>query len=279
MPNSGSRQVVDDIQRATRELKEKLVLSETSGDKRKTKVIQENIPLRNSGGVGKSSGGVIGLGGKKTVAMTRKYWLIPENLNISEIKIFSRVQHGDADALWDFFAVEENDVSLVAGECVTVLNDEDPDWTWVLKRDGDEGFVPANHLGTRQRTPQDDEDDDYLSPSKRTAPAGKVSVIVHSHENDVPALDFVKEDPTSPSGVLTRLDDTFLHDHFGVVRLIAEFDFQDPRVLDFVVKKDEFLLADMVGQSDEEWLWVTACSSGQQGWIPKNFVKQISYVD
>lgn len=55
--------------------------------------------------------------------------------------------------------------------------------------------------------------------------------------------------------------------------------FQDPRVPHFVVKKDEFLLADMVGQSDEEWLWVTACSSGQQGWIPKNFVKQISYVD
>ena len=228
-----------------------------------------------------SAGG--GKHGKKTVAMTRKYWLIPENLNISEIKIFSRVQHGDADALWDFFAAEENDVSLVAGESVTVLNDEDPDWTWVLKRDGDEGFVPANHLGPRRQTPQDDDEDEehYLhpSPSKRTPPAGKVSVIVHSHEGDVPAMDIVKEDPTSPSGVLTRLDDTFLHDHFGVVRLIAEFDFQDPRVPDFVVNKDEFLLADMVGQSDEEWLWVTACSSGQQGWIPKNFVKQISYVD
>ena len=106
--SAGSRQVVDDIQRATRELKEKLVLSETNGDKRKTKVIQENIPVRSSGGLGGKDGNS---GAKKTVAMTRKYWLIPENLNISEIKIFSRVQHGEADALWDFFAVEENDVS------------------------------------------------------------------------------------------------------------------------------------------------------------------------
>ena len=29
------------------------------------------------------------------------------------------------------------------GEFVTVLNREDPDWYWVVRSDGQEGFVPS----------------------------------------------------------------------------------------------------------------------------------------
>ncbi|KAH6928925.1 hypothetical protein HPB50_021755 [Hyalomma asiaticum] len=45
--------------------------------------------------------------------------------------------------LYTFVARDENDVSVERGELVTVLNHEDPDWFWVLRSDGQEGFVPS----------------------------------------------------------------------------------------------------------------------------------------
>lgn len=52
------------------------------------------------------------------------------------------------------------------GEFVTVLNREDPDWYWIIRSDGQEGFVPSgfvypadvlqskrySNMSTRQRT-------------------------------------------------------------------------------------------------------------------------------
>lgn len=45
--------------------------------------------------------------------------------------------------LYTFIARDENDVSVERGEFVTVLNREDPDWYWVVRSDGQEGFVPS----------------------------------------------------------------------------------------------------------------------------------------
>lgn len=45
--------------------------------------------------------------------------------------------------LYTFIARDENDVSVERGEFVTVLNREDPDWVWILRSDGQEGFVPS----------------------------------------------------------------------------------------------------------------------------------------
>lgn len=48
--------------------------------------------------------------------------------------------------LYTFIARDENDVSVERGEFVTVLNREDPDWYWVLRSDGQEGFVPSGFV-------------------------------------------------------------------------------------------------------------------------------------
>lgn len=45
--------------------------------------------------------------------------------------------------LYTFIARDENDLSVERGEPVTVLNKEDPDWYWVVRSDGQEGFVPS----------------------------------------------------------------------------------------------------------------------------------------
>ena len=44
--------------------------------------------------------------------------------------------------LFDFDAVDEHDVSVCQHDVVTLLCEEDPDWLWVRRHDGAEGFIP-----------------------------------------------------------------------------------------------------------------------------------------
>lgn len=48
--------------------------------------------------------------------------------------------------LFDFEAMQEDDVSVRQGERVTVLNEDDADWYWVKTQDGREGFTPREYL-------------------------------------------------------------------------------------------------------------------------------------
>ena len=48
--------------------------------------------------------------------------------------------------LYSYNAQDENDLSVERGQCVTVLNSDDPDWFWVSKFDGQEGFVPSGFI-------------------------------------------------------------------------------------------------------------------------------------
>ena len=48
--------------------------------------------------------------------------------------------------LYNFIARDENDINVERGEFVTVLNMDDPDWYWILRSDGLEGFVPSSFL-------------------------------------------------------------------------------------------------------------------------------------
>ena len=62
---------------------------------------------------------------------------------------FRRDGEEPAVALFDFRAADENDVSVRRGETVCVLNKEDPDWWWVERENGDEGFVPTSYITTK----------------------------------------------------------------------------------------------------------------------------------
>jgi len=48
--------------------------------------------------------------------------------------------------LYTFIARDENDVSVERGEFVTVLNKDDPDWYWIVRSDGQEGFIPSGFV-------------------------------------------------------------------------------------------------------------------------------------
>lgn len=62
---------------------------------------------------------------------------------LPDVHPFFKDPAGRYVVLYTFVARDENDVSVERGELVTVLNHEDPDWFWVLRSDGQEGFVPS----------------------------------------------------------------------------------------------------------------------------------------
>ena len=64
-------------------------------------------------------------------------------LSAPDVHPFFKDPSGRFIVLYTFIARDENDVSVERGEFVTVLNREDPDWFWVVRSDGQEGFVPS----------------------------------------------------------------------------------------------------------------------------------------
>lgn len=48
--------------------------------------------------------------------------------------------------LYNYKAKFENDVRVMRGESVMLLNDQDPEWLWVATEDGEEGFIPRNFV-------------------------------------------------------------------------------------------------------------------------------------
>lgn len=48
--------------------------------------------------------------------------------------------------LYDYKARYENDLRVLRGENVMLLNDQDPEWLWVATEDGEEGFIPRTFV-------------------------------------------------------------------------------------------------------------------------------------
>lgn len=90
--------------------------------------------------------------------------------------------------LWDFVAGGQDEVSVAAGDEVTILDDKDADW-WLVKRtvNGLEGVVPSSYVerGRTEITPSID------GKSKESKPKA-------SHSSDKPRSN---ASPSLPSGV------------------------------------------------------------------------------
>lgn len=70
----------------------------------------------------------------------------PEETDKPEVRPFRKTSHGQFIALFDFFALDENDITVERAELLDVLNIEDPDWSWIRRYDGNEGFVPKSYI-------------------------------------------------------------------------------------------------------------------------------------
>ncbi|XP_046555714.1 SH3 domain-containing protein Dlish-like [Haliotis rubra] len=69
-----------------------------------------------------------------------------ECLSRNTIFVYRKQSYGRYVVVFDFDTSEENDLSVERCELVTVINMEDPDWYWVVRSTGEEGFVPRSYL-------------------------------------------------------------------------------------------------------------------------------------
>jgi len=77
---------------------------------------------------------------------SRSNSLMSETSSQPDIHPFFKDPSGRFVVLYSYNAQDENDLSVERGQCVTVLNSDDPDWYWVSKFDGQEGFVPSGFI-------------------------------------------------------------------------------------------------------------------------------------
>lgn len=63
-----------------------------------------------------------------------------------QVTHFRKFENEAVMVLFDFRAADENDLNVYRGEVVTVLNRDDEDWWWVMRADGEEGFIPSSYV-------------------------------------------------------------------------------------------------------------------------------------
>ncbi|PZC80621.1 hypothetical protein B5X24_HaOG214188 [Helicoverpa armigera] len=159
---------------------------------------------------------------------------------------FSKDESGRYVVLYTFSARDENDVDVERGEFVTVLNREDPDWYWIVRSDGQEGFIPSGFVypavvqATQQDTPQP-----IHSP-----PAANNSML---------------------NGKLNAQTDS--DGRYHGTELVMLYDYKAQAPDDLSVKRGEWVYADLTQQTVEGWLWAHAPKCRRSGFIPTAYAR------
>nr|CAG4636269.1 EOG090X083C [Eubosmina coregoni] len=169
-------------------------------------------------------------------------------LSHPDIHPFFKDPSGRYIVLYTFIARDENDVSVERGEFVTVLNREDPDWYWVVRSDGQEGFVPSA----------------FVYPAE--AIQGHVTQTCGSPApTNMSNLNGSNNIPTSPTGS----DDMRYHG----TELVMLYDYKAQAPDDLSVRRGDWVYADLNNQTVDGWLWAFAPKSRKYGFIPKAYAR------
>ncbi|XP_030746797.1 SH3 domain-containing protein Dlish [Sitophilus oryzae] len=159
---------------------------------------------------------------------------------------FSKDPSGRYIVLYTFIARDENDVSVERGEFVTVLNREDPDWYWIVRSDGQEGFIPSGFV-----YPADNVIQGHLNG--QTQPG----LGSFPNQNNIHTL-------TSSSA-----DDLRYHG----TELVMLYDYKAQAPDDLTVRRGDWIYADLNNQTVDGWLWAYAPKTRKYGFIPKAYAR------
>ncbi|XP_076036087.1 SH3 domain-containing protein Dlish-like [Oratosquilla oratoria] len=191
-----------------------------------------------------------------------------------DIHPFFKDPAGRFIVLYTFIARDENDVSVERGEFVTVLNREDPDWYWVLRSDGQEGFVPSGFVYPANVI------QDHLQQGSGAAGANGSGGGILGLGGTV----------TLPAGMLgsgaggghqasygisqhhmnqTNADDLRFHG----TELVMLYDYKAQAPDDLSVRRGDWIYADLTNQTVDGWLWAYAPKTRKYGFIPKAYAR------
>ncbi|CRL08534.1 CLUMA_CG021235, isoform B [Clunio marinus] len=220
---------------------------------------------------------------------------------------FSKDPSGRYIVLYTFIARDENDVSVERGEFVTVLNKEDPDWYWIVRTDGQEGFVPsafvypAENILQNQDTPHNPINS--MTSQSTTATAMKnvnnnssnIGHLLSLNNNTqintlnnnsggsfMPANNLNNNNnqqcqaiqiPPEPAQQMLPNDDSRYHG----TELVMLYDYKAQAPDDLSVRRGELIYADLNAQTVDGWIWAFAPKAqkkcGKYGFIPKAYTQ------
>ncbi|XP_042879938.1 SH3 domain-containing protein Dlish isoform X1 [Penaeus vannamei] len=182
-----------------------------------------------------------------------------------DIHPFLKDPAGRYIVLYTFIARDENDVSVERGEFVTVLNREDPDWYWVLRSDGQEGFVPSGFVYPA------DVIQDHLEQGGGTTGGGGGGVMggtLHAGLGTVGGHQVgygASQHHINPG----NSDDLRFHGS----ELVMLYDYKAQAPDDLSVRRGDWIYADLTNQTVDGWLWAYAPKTRKYGFIPKAYAR------
>ncbi|CAH1390791.1 unnamed protein product [Nezara viridula] len=167
----------------------------------------------------------------------------------TEVHPFFKDPSGRYIVLYTFIARDENDVSVERGEFVTVLNREDPDWFWVIRSDGQEGFVPSGFV----------------------YPADVIQGHINQMNNNQPVNNTNTGRTQTATHQLTPAGNDDLRYHGTELVMLYDYKAQAPD--DLSVRRGDWIYADLNNQTVDGWLWAYAPKTRKYGFIPKAYAR------
>lgn len=218
---------------------------------------------------------------------------------------FAKDPSGRYIVLYTFIARDENDVSVERGEFVTVLNREDPDWYWIVRSDGQEGFIPSGFVypadSVLQTKPIGGQ-----SPAKHLNPDlcannGTIGSNNNNNNNNNPLHNgqigqsnnsanvvgggtgqLTQPINSNNCGTLQAGASTGPPQQLGVgaddlryhgTELVMLYDYKAQAPDDLSVRRGDWIYADLNNQTVDGWLWAYAPKTRKYGFIPKAYAR------
>jgi len=216
---------------------------------------------------------------------SRSSSLLSESSSQPDVHPFFKDAHGRFIVLYTYQAQDENDLSVERGQCVTVLNKDDPEWYWVLRSDGQEGFVPSGfvypldaiqrqqnmnagggglHTAAPAPSSSGGSGPSSLSPGLHSY-GGAPPQQPHPGPGPAPGLPL----PPTPSQGPPQTGDM----RYSGTELVMLYDYKAQAPDDLSVRRGDWVYADLNNQTVDGWLWAYAPKTRKYGFIPKAYAR------
>ncbi|XP_039436918.1 SH3 domain-containing protein Dlish [Culex pipiens pallens] len=202
---------------------------------------------------------------------------------------FSKDPSGRYIVLYTFIARDENDVSVERGEFVTVLNREDPEWYWIVRSDGQEGFIPSGFVYPAENILQGQTKLNMTGggPPGNNNNNNNNNNNVNVGANDPNAANMTNMNggggvnnlggngvvggmnPSQPQQPGIGSDDLRYHG----TELVMLYDYKAQAPDDLSVRRGDWIYADLNNQTVDGWLWAYAPKTRKYGFIPKAYAR------
>lgn len=185
---------------------------------------------------------------------------------------FAKDPSGRFIVLYTFIARDENDVSVERGEFVTVLNREDPDWYWIVRSDGQEGFIPSGFVYPADNMLQSTGAGQKAGLATATNSSAALMGGNSNGGNNPGITNLVNNSNTQvgePGGGGAAADDLRYHG----TELVMLYDYKAQAPDDLSVRRGDWVYSDLNNQTVDGWLWSYAPKTRKYGFIPKAYAR------